>query len=234
MRDELRADLLEVGRLLVSMAEAVRTAMVHATDALLKADRETCELVIARDAEIDDLHRQVEERVYDTLARQAPVATDLRLVITGIAIAADLERMGDLAAHVSKIARLRYPAPAIPAELHDVIQEMGTVAEAMVNDAGDIIKSRNVEAARQLESTDDEMDKLRSSQFRLMMDDSWPHGVEVAVDIALLGRYYERIADHAVSMARRVVYLVTGELPVAVGGTAAGSGSGAATPNGIH
>jgi phosphate transport system protein len=152
------------------------------------------------------------------------------MLVAALRMVADLERMGDLAAHVSKIARLRYPAPAIPAELHGVIEEMGGVAGRMVDSAGDVIKSRDVEAATRLETVDDEMDKLRSNQFRLMMDDAWPHGVEVAVDIALLGRYYERIADHAVSMARRVVYLVTGELPVAIGGTAAGSGAGASTP----
>ncbi len=165
------------------------------------------------------------------MARQSPVANELRMLVAALRMVADLERMGDLAAHVSKIARLRYPAPAIPPELHGVIEEMGAVAGKMVDAAGDVIKSRDVEAATKLEATDDEMDKLRSNQFRLMMDDAWPHGVEVAVDIALLGRYYERISDHAVSMARRVVYLVTGELPVAIGGTAAGSGAGASTPN---
>jgi phosphate transport system protein len=153
------------------------------------------------------------------------------MLVAALRMVADLERMGDLAAHVSKIARLRYPAPAIPTELNSVIEEMGAVAGRMVDGAGDVIKSRDVDAAARLEAVDDEMDKLRSNQFRLMMDESWPHGVEVAVDIALLGRYYERIADHAVSMARRVVYLVTGELPVAIGGTAAGSGAGASTPS---
>jgi phosphate transport system protein len=153
------------------------------------------------------------------------------MLVAALRMVADLERMGDLAAHVSKIARLRYPAPAIPTELHSVIENMSTVAGKMVDAAGDVIKTRDVAAASALEAADDEMDKLRTSQFRLMMDASWPHGVEVAVDIALLGRYYERIADHAVSMARRVVYLVTGELPVAVGGTAAGSGAGASAPS---
>jgi phosphate transport system protein len=234
MRDTYHEQLDDILAELERMTRTVSQAVRRSTSALLEADIKQAEEVIAADIELDAAGEGIEDRVFDLMARQAPVANELRMLVAALRMIADLERMGDLAAHVSKIARMRYPAPAIPAELHDVIQEMGTVAEAMVNDAGDIIKSRNVEAARQLESTDDEMDKLRSSQFRLMMDDSWPHGVEVAVDIALLGRYYERIADHAVSMARRVVYLVTGELPVAVGGTAAGSGSGAATPNGIN
>jgi phosphate transport system protein len=231
MRETYHEQLDDILAELERMTRTVSTAVRRSTSALLTADIRQAEEVIAADIKLDAAGEGVEEKVFDLMARQAPVANELRMLVAALRMVADLERMGDLAAHVSKIARLRYPAPAIPAELHTVIEEMGAVAGRMVDGAGDVIKSRDVKAATKLESVDDEMDKLRSNQFRLMMDDSWPHGVEVAVDIALLGRYYERIADHAVSMARRVVYLVTGELPVAVGGTAAGSGAGASTPS---
>lgn len=211
MRDELRADLLEVGRLLVSMAEAVRTAMAHATSALLSADRATCEMVIARDAEINGLRRQVEERVYDTLARQAPVASDLRLVITGIQIAADLERMGDLAEHVAKTALRRHPASAVPPELTDVIRSMGVVADRMAGKVGLVLTTQNAPLGAELESDDDEMDDLERQLFNVLLHRDWPHGAEAAIDGALLGRFYERYADHAVNAGRQVVYLVTGE-----------------------
>jgi phosphate transport system protein len=230
MRDTYHEQLDDILAELERMTRTVSAAVRRSTTALLAADIRTAEEVIAADIELDAAGEGVEEQVFELMARQAPVANELRMLVAALRMVADLERMGDLAAHVSKIARLRYPAPAIPAELQTVIAEMGGVAGRMVDSAGDVIRSRDVEAAQRLESVDDEMDKLRSNQFRLMMDDSWPHGVEVAVDIALLGRYYERIADHAVSMARRVVYLVTGELPVAVGGTAAGSGAGASAP----
>jgi phosphate transport system protein len=230
MRDTYHEQLDDILVELERMTRTVSTAVRRSTTALLEADIKVAEEVIAADVQLDAGGEGVEDKVFDLMARQAPVANELRMLVAALRMVADLERMCDLAAHVAKIARMRYPASAIPAELHDVIQDMGRVAQKMVNDAGDLIKSRNVAAAHRLEATDDEMDRLRSNQFRLMMDDSWPHGVEVAVDIALLGRYYERIADHAVAMARRVVYLVTGELPVAVGGTAAGSGAGAATP----
>jgi phosphate transport system protein len=230
MRDTYHEQLEDILAELERMTRTVSTAVRRSTTALLEADIRQAEQVIAADIELDAAGEGVEEKVFELMARQSPVANELRMLVAALRMVADLERMGDLAAHVSKIARLRYPAPAIPAELHSVIVEMGDVAGRMVDSAGDVIKSRDVEAAARLESVDDEMDKLRSNQFRLMMDDNWPHGVEVAVDIALLGRYYERIADHAVSMARRVVYLVTGELPVAIGGTAAGSGAGASTP----
>jgi phosphate transport system protein len=230
MRDAYHEQLDDILVELERMTRTVSTAVRRSTRALLAADIKAAEEIIAADIELDASGEGVEDRVFELMARQSPVANELRMLVAALRMVADLERMGDLAAHVAKVARMRYPQPAIPPELSNVIEEMGTVAEAMVNAAGDVIKSRDVKAANALESTDDQMDKLRTNQFRMMMDDSWPYSVEVAVDIALLGRYYERIADHAVAMARRVVYLVTGELPVAIGGTAAGSGAGAATP----
>jgi phosphate transport system protein len=230
MRDTYHEQLDDILVELERMTRSVSIAVRRSTKALLEADIKAAEDIIATDIELDASGEGVEDKVFELMARQAPVANELRMLVAALRMVADLERMGDLAAHVAKITRMRYPQPAIPAELSELIAEMGRVAEGMVTAAGDVIKSRNVAAAQALEATDDKMDRLRSSQFRMMMDDGWPHGVEVAVDIALLGRYYERIADHAVSMARRVVYLVTGEMPVAVGGTAAGSGAGASTP----
>jgi phosphate transport system protein len=215
MRDIYHEQLDDILAELERMTRTVSNAVRRSTNALLTTDLGTAEEVIAADAQLDATGELVEEKVVDLIARQAPVATELRMLVAALRMVADLERMGALAAHVAKITRLRYPLPAIPVELEDLIEDMGRVAQRMVDQAGDVIHSRDVSAAHRIESTDDEMDKLRSNQFRLMMDASWPHGVEVAVDIALLGRYYERIADHAVSMARRVIFLVTGEMPAA-------------------
>jgi phosphate transport system protein len=120
--------------------------------------------------------------------------------------------MGDLSAHVAKIARMRVPDPAVPSPLHPTIRSMAKVADSMIDAAARIVANRDVVAAARLEDEDDEMDRLRKDLFRTILSDRWEHGVEPAIDLALLGRYYERIGDHAVSMARRVVYLVTGEL----------------------
>jgi phosphate transport system protein len=133
------------------------------------------------------------------------------MLVAALRMVADLERMGDLSVHVAKVARLRVPQVAVPEELVPTVERMGVVAEKMIGTAAAIIADRDVDGARHLEEDDEEMDQLRRSSFRLMLDDAWPHGVEAAVDLALLGRYYERIADHTVSLARRVVYLVTGE-----------------------
>ena len=201
---------------LVAMTNDVQVAVSRSTHALLTADAQVAEQVISDDAALDAARERVERKSFELLALQQPVASDLRMLVAGLRMVADLERMGDLSVHVAKVARLRVPEVAVPAELSPTIERMAIVAEKMVGTVAGIIAERDVEGARRLEEDDEEMDQLRRSSFRLMLDDSWPHGVEAAVDIALLGRYYERIADHAVSLARRVVYLVTGETVTAL------------------
>jgi phosphate transport system protein len=125
----------------------------------------------------------------------------------------DLERMGDLALHVAKIARLRYPEVAVPSDIRDVISQMGQVALSLVNKVADVIDGRDVELAQAIEVEDDSMDALRRKLFTLLLSPHWSHGTEAAIDMTLLGRYYERYADHAVAVARRVVFIVTGARP---------------------
>lgn len=211
MREDFAAGLYEIGRKLVSMAEAVRTAMSAATTALLTADREGAERVIARDEEINQLARAIEDHVVNILALQAPVASDLRMAMTASHIAADLERMGDLSAHVAKAALRRYPAVAVPADLAGVIGQMANVAERMAGKITLILAARDAERAAELERDDDAMDELERYLFTHVLDTKWPHGVEPAVDAALLARFYERYADHAVNAGHHVIYLVTGE-----------------------
>lgn len=212
MRDEFRIDLNIVSQLLVDMAEAVQVAMRQATKALLTADRKAAEGVIDRDAEIDSIFRQVEERVCDLLARQAPVASDLRALITALHVSADLERMGDLADHVAKTAVRRHPSPAVPAELRGVFTEMSRAADRMAGKIAEVLSKPDADLAAELERDDDAMDELHRQLFAILLDDEWPYGVETAIDATLLGRFYERYADHAVNAGQRVVYLVTGEM----------------------
>ena len=211
MRDDFRAELHVVSQLLVDMAEASRAAMRDATRALLTADRRAAEAVIVHDAEIDSRYRQVEERVQDVLARQAPVAKDLRAMITALHVAASLERMGDLADHVAKTALRRHPSPAVPAELRPVFTDMAAVADRIAGLITTVLSKPDAELAAGLDLEDDAMDELHRSLFTLLLDRDWPYGMETAVDATLLGRFYERYADHAVSAGQRVVYLITGE-----------------------
>ena len=211
MREEFQADLTEVSRLLVTMAEAVRAALRKATSALLTADLKAAESVIERDIEVDKIYALVEAKVADTIARQAPVAVDLRMVITALHISADLERMGDLAEHVAKTAQRRHPSPAVPAELRPVFQGMAEVADRMAGQIATLLATPDADKAAKLERADDEMDSLERKLFAVMLDDDWPYGAETAIDGALLGRFYERYADHAVNVGEHLVYLITGE-----------------------
>jgi phosphate transport system protein len=213
MRNAFHQQLDLITEELTTMAQMVQTAVQQSTTALLTADRELAEQVISTDPQIDQLQRLVEEQTFDQLARQQPVASDLRILVATLRIVAELERMGDLAEHVAKVARMRYPDIAVPRELRPTFAEMGELARRMVGMVRDNFVSRDVTAAEALMVLDDKMDALRSSIFRVMLADDWADGVEPAVDAALLGRYYERIADHAVSTARRVIYLATGSYP---------------------
>lgn len=198
---------------LASMTQQVQQSVARATHALLTADGEVAAQVIADDARIDATRERIEDQVFELLALQQPVAGDLRMLFAATRMVGDLERMGDLSVHVAKVAQLRVPDVAVPAEMVPTIEQMAHVAVQMVGAAATVIAERDVDAARALEQADEEMDELRRRSFRIMLGESWAHGVEPAIDIALLGRYYERIADHAVSLARRVVYLVTGQVP---------------------
>jgi phosphate transport system protein len=213
MRELYREQLDDVLADLAQMAQEVSTAVRSATTALLEADIHLAEQVISGDEQLDLRQSDIEHRSFDLLALQSPVAGELRIIVASLRMVAELERMGDLAAHVAKIARLRYPESAIPEALRPSFVRMGDVAEKMVIAAGQTLHDRNVQNAEELRTRDQEMDDLRRTQFRVLLSDDWPYGVEAAVDVALLGRYYERIADHAASMARRIIYVVTGQFP---------------------
>ncbi|QDP98196.1 phosphate signaling complex protein PhoU [Microlunatus elymi] len=213
MRDSYREQLDDILTDLVQMSQTVSTAVRQATTALLEVDIHAAEKVISSDADIDAAQADIEARAFSLLARQAPVAGELRTVVATLRMVTELERMGDLAAHVAKIARLRYPEPAVPEGLRPNFVRMGDVAEKMVIRAGQTLSERDLDSAQELHDRDQEMDELRRDQFRLLLGDDWSYGVEAAVDVALLGRYYERIADHAASVARRVIYVVTGKFP---------------------
>lgn len=210
MRDAFHDDLDKVSDDLVEMTTMVGAAMRRATTALLKTDLPTAESVIAADDDIDVLRKEVDDRAVDLLARQQPVATDLRMVVTAMHMASDIERMGDLARHIAKAARRRYPDCAVPDQLHATIQEMSDVADRLVKATGEAIANKDVHGAVEITKVDDEMDELHRKIFAEFLGQGWEHGTEAAVDTTLISRYYERFGDHAVAVANRIVYLVTG------------------------
>jgi phosphate transport system protein len=211
VRDTYHEELDSIGDGLVEMARVVGSAIGRATTALLDADLKLAEDVIAADGKVDELQRELENRAIGLLARQQPVATDLRVVVTSLRMSADLERSGDLARHVAKLARLRFPGHAVPGDLHPTVLEMGRLAQRLMAQAAEVIVTKDIDEALRLEADDDRMDELHRTLFQHLLDERWKHGVGTAVDVTLAGRYYERFADHAVSVAHRVVYLVTGQ-----------------------
>ena len=211
MRDAFHEELDAIQATLVTMGEMVSTAMSRSSEALLNADVKLAEQVISEDEKLDTIQHDLEARAINLMARQQPVAQDLRILVTSLRMSADLERMGDLCHHIAKLARMRYPEVAVPAELVKTIENMGTTAVKIIEKSTHVVKTQDLQAAIELETDDDEMDKLHRALFVALLDDSWSHGIEAAIDMTLLGRYYERCADHAVSIARRVYFLVKGE-----------------------
>ena len=213
MRDVYQEQLDALAGALAGMCTQVAEAMEKATRALLEVDLQLAEEVISDDVRVDELRAAAEEKAFALLALQAPVATDLRIVVSAIHGAGDIERMGDLALHVAQAARRRHPHPVLPAEVAPYFAEMGRVGVRLALKAGDVIRTRDLARAAELESDDDAMDDLHRHMFTVLMDRNWSHGVGPAVDITLLARFYERYADHAVAVARRIVYVVTGQMP---------------------
>lgn len=213
MRDAYHESLQALRDDLVQMTGLVRVAMDDATNALLETDAEVAERVIEGDSRVDQLQMLVEEASYELLARQQPVASDLRVIVTAVRISADLERMGDLAVHVAEVTRRRYPDGAVPEIVRDTVRQMGDVATRMTGYLEQVIADDDVTVALQLETADDEVDAQLRQIFVALLSPQWTYGIEGAVDVTLVGRYLERYADHTVSAARRIVYLVTGTWP---------------------
>ena len=211
MREAFHDQLDSIFVDLAGIARQVQEAVAQATEALLEGNAEIAEQVISNDVKIDLARERVEDLAFSLLSLQQPVAGDLRTLVAALRMVSDLERMGDLAVHVAKIARLRVPERAVPDDVEPTIRKMAMVVELMTGKVADIIAERDVAAAAELHEIDEKMDQLRRKSFRELLGADWTHGIEPAVDLALLGRYYERIADHAVSVANRVHYVVTGE-----------------------
>lgn len=213
MRDSYHEELDALGERLVEMTRIARHSIARATTALIDADLTAAQEVISGDDAVNQLESEIEYNAFALMARQQPVARDLRTIITSLHMAGDLERMGDHAVHLAKIARRRHPDAAIPKELRSTVLEMGHEAEQLVIKAGEVVAEQDASKALELDKDDDQMDRLRRKLLTRILDPSWKHGVEATMDITLVGRFYERFGDHAVHVADNLIYMVTGEKP---------------------
>jgi phosphate transport system protein len=213
MRTAYHEQLATLNEQLGDMCGKAGAAMQNATQALLQADLALAEQVIAEQGQLAKMSGSAEDDAFVLLALQAPVAGDLRAVVTAIRVCADVERMGGLAAHVAKIVRRRHPEHVLPEQADGYFAEMGRVAVELGNAAQEVLRTGDLEKARLINDEDDAMDDLHRELFTELMDREWKHGVAAAVDVTLLGRFYERFADHAVEIARRVIFQATGRFP---------------------
>ena len=204
------ADLIDQ---LAQMCGLAGEAMQRATEALLEANCDAAERVIGDHDRIVAMRERAEKQAFSLLALQQPVAGELRAIFSAIQILADAERMGALAVHVAKIVRLEYPKQVLPEEVRGCFADMAKVAIALGESAKQVLVTRDPQKAAQLHEQDDAMDQLYRHLFNVLIDNHWKYGVPAGVDTALLGRFYERFADHAVEVARRVIFMATGVLP---------------------
>jgi phosphate transport system protein len=213
MRTAFHEQLEALNGRLANMCGLAGTAMACATEALLGADLELAERVISDHRRIASMSADMESTAFVLLALQAPVARDLREIVCSIRIAANVDRMGALALHVAETARRNHPGYALPDDVKSYFTDMGRVAVQLGEDAREVLLSRDPEMAAHIRQDDDAMDDLHRHLFTVVLDPAWKHGVAAAVDVTLLGRFYERFADHAVEVANHTVFCATGRYP---------------------
>lgn len=210
MRAEFQADLETVRDDIVQMAELVETAIRRASDSMLEVDLPQAETVIAADHRLDVLQAEVDELVVTVLAREQPVATDLRSLIAALRMSATLERMGDLAEHIALETRRRYPEAVAGEKEAAIFSQMADLTVEMAGKAKVVIETRDLGIAGEVEKLDDKVDALLEDAFDLMLSENWDESAARTIDTTLLARFYERLGDHSVSLVKRIGYLVTG------------------------
>lgn len=211
MRKIFESELQAVGDDLTKMSLLVKEAMQQASTALLNGDLPLAQKVIDEDRYIDELERNLDERCILLLAQQQPVATDLRVVVSALRISASLERMGDLARHIASVARRSFPQNAVATPLAPTFEAMSAAAMRVANRTHTLLASHDLQVGNNIQRDDDLLDDLHNTVFVSILGDDWEGTAQQTVDLTLLSRYFERFGDHAVSIAQRMSFLVTGD-----------------------
>lgn len=210
MRDIFNQELKQLGSDLETMSSQVATAIERAAESLRNGDIIVAEQVIDADERINDLQRDIDDLCVMLLARQQPVASDLRNVISALRMAQTLERQGDLARHVATIARGRYPEPPVPEPVLGLILEMAEQAVRAGRDVAELVRTRDLDLAQRIQANDTALDELHRRSFQMILDPANELSRQQVVDAVLMGRFLERFGDHSTSVARRMSYLVSG------------------------
>ncbi|WP_308491535.1 phosphate signaling complex protein PhoU [Microbacterium terrisoli] len=211
MREVFHQSLEEVQTRLVEISDLVAVAIEKATTAFGTSDVTLAEEVIDADSIIDDKAVALDELAIEILARQQPVARDLRIVVMSLRVSASLERMGDIAEHIAQLTRMRFPERAIPKGLKSTFTKMGALDVEMAQALTELLRTEDLQLAEQIRNADDAIDDLHVAVFEKVLSDGWKGEAGATVDATLASRYHERFADHAVSVAGKVLYLATGD-----------------------
>lgn len=211
MREVFQQELREVQDRLVEISGLVALSIEHATRAFNESNVSLAETVIAEDDKIDAAAAELDELAINILARQQPVARDLRIVVSALRISASLERMGDMAEHIAQLARYRFPDKVVPKSLRPTFAEMGALDVKIARMLVDLLKSEDLAVAEAIRNEDDKVDALHLAVFDKVLGETWKGAAVDTVDATLASRYHERFADHAVSIAKKVQYLATGD-----------------------
>ncbi|WP_110588236.1 phosphate signaling complex protein PhoU [Microbacterium suaedae] len=211
MREVFHDTLEDIQNRLAEISELVAEAIEKATKAFATGDVALAEEVIANDERIDELVLTTDEIAIETLAMQQPVAHDLRVIVTALRASASLERMGDLAEHIAQLVRARYPERAIPKGLRSTFTRMGELDVEVARTLTNLLRTQDLAYATKIRDTDDDIDELHASVYERVLGESFSGEIPAVIDATLASRYHERFADHAVSVAKKVVYLATGD-----------------------
>jgi phosphate transport system protein len=211
MREVFQSQLTEVQTRLVEMAEDTARIIEKATKAFGTSDVSLADEAIAISDATSNKALALDELVIKVLARQSPVARDLRILVSALRISASLERMGALAGHIASIARYRFPGAAVPASLTGTFAEMGQLDVKLAKQVVELLKNTNVDFARQIQAEDARVDELHRHVFDVVLGDDWKENAMFTVDVTLASRYHERFADHVVDISSKVSYLTTGD-----------------------
>lgn len=211
MRKVFQAELHQIGEGLIEISSLVNDAISKSTQAFATANLQAAQEVIAADARIDFLQNDLDERAIDVLALQGPVASDLRMIVGSLRMSASLERMGDLARHISQLTRLRFPQQVIPVSLTATFAELAQLDILISEKVTELLDSRDLELVSDIMAAKAQISKLHRTVFQAMAAPEWQETAATTVDVTLASRYFERFGDHGVSVARKVSYLVTGE-----------------------
>jgi phosphate transport system protein len=211
MREVFQQELREVQDRLAELADLVVVSIENATAAFNASDVSLAETVIADDHKIDELTLELDELSIQILARQQPVARDLRIVVSALRISASLERMGDMAEHIAQLARYRFPDKVVPKSLRGTFAEMGRLDVEIATKLAELLRTEETSLAEEIRDQDDRIDELHVSVFERVLGEKWKGETVDTVDATLASRYHERFADHAVSIAKKVQYLATGD-----------------------